>query len=80
MADLKPIIKQRGSVKARVTVFTKYLDALKAIDKKSFTRETICELELKLSWFRELFNQFDELKTKIESTTTEFREALSEHE
>lgn len=33
MADLKPLIKQRGSVKARVTVFTKYLNALKAIDK-----------------------------------------------
>lgn len=64
--ELKSLVQQRGTIKARITIFSKYLSTVKLIEADSIPKQIHMETEIKLSRFKELLTQFDDIKTKIE--------------
>lgn len=83
MSDqLKQLVRKRGAIKAKVTLFQKYIDTIKAISTENFTKALYGELQLKLGRFQELLSHFDEIQTEIENLVEENQldEQLSERE
>lgn len=66
MAELKTWIQQRGSIKGRITVFQKHLEATKLIDSNNFSDVLLGELKIKLSRFQDMFSSFDDIQNNIE--------------
>ncbi|CAH0715941.1 unnamed protein product, partial [Brenthis ino] len=64
MSDLKELFIKRSSIKGRITKFKNYLEALESTDNISSLE--INSLNLRLTKFTELFNEFDDLQGRIE--------------
>ncbi|XP_026734778.1 uncharacterized protein LOC113498834 isoform X1 [Trichoplusia ni] len=62
MADI--LIRRRGSMKAKLTNFSKYLSVLESNDELSDLQ--VLDLESRLSKFEKLYGEFDTLQTEIE--------------
>lgn len=68
-ARIKELVKLRGNVKAKLTLFGNYL---KTIDgSQPLTDLQITEIELRLSKTENTFSEFDQLQTEFESLSEE---------
>ncbi|KAI5631263.1 putative peptidase (DUF1758) domain-containing protein [Phthorimaea operculella] len=59
----KELIAKRGNVKGRLTIFANHLDSL---SDASLTPAKVKELQLRLNKVENLFEQFDEVQSKLE--------------
>lgn len=78
--DLKVLIHVRGTIKARITTFSKYFNNVQAIDLKVVTKIQVDELQLKLSRLQSLLSQFDEVQGKIELLSPDSEQQVGERE
>lgn len=78
--DLRVLIHVRGTIKSRITMFTKYLNNVKTIDYNTITEIQIDEIQFKLDRFQSLMSQFDEIQGKIETLSSDFEEQMNERE
>lgn len=65
MSDIKELVRQRGSIRARLTLFENYLTPLSEL-KIHKDKLPINELTLRLNKVQDLFYNFDEVQSKIE--------------
>lgn len=63
--DLKTLIKQRATHKAKVTQFKSYIDTLDSCPKLSTLQ--ISELNIRLSKIEELYSDYDTIQSDIEN-------------
>ncbi|KAL4719838.1 hypothetical protein ACJJTC_005774 [Scirpophaga incertulas] len=68
---LKDLIHQRGTIKARLTMFSKFIDMIKQIDPNQLDDIQFGELQLKLTRLQDMLPFFDEVQSKIEMCSTE---------
>ncbi|XP_048003054.1 uncharacterized protein LOC125239480 [Leguminivora glycinivorella] len=81
MTELKDLLKQRATVRGRVTLFEKYLTPLMSLDSVTERNKLINnELSLRLSKFQELSYTFDEIQTKIEALDSDTSKQMEERE
>ncbi|XP_049876854.1 uncharacterized protein LOC126374328 [Pectinophora gossypiella] len=78
--ELNTLIRQRSSIKARITIFHKYVDSIKLIETSKLDKVMLSELQLKLSRFQELFVKFDDIQSKIEIYATNIEEQMLERD
>lgn len=81
MENLKTLLQKRSCIKGRITTFSKYLETIKLIETQNLSKVLISELEFKLSRFKEVLVQFDDLKNEIEildSTQLEENEKIED--
>lgn len=78
--DLKALIHIRGTIKARITTFSKYLNNVQVIDLKVVSKIQVDELQLKLTRLQSLLSQFDEVQGNIESLSSDPEQQVSERE
>ena len=71
MVDLKDLIKQRGTIRARLTLFEKYIDSNK-LDIK--------ELPLRLNKLRDLSCTFDDIQSQIEMLDEDSDKQINERD
>lgn len=64
--DLKTLISQRSTIKARMTIFQNYLEPLKLIEVNKMSSVIFSDLQLRLERFKHLFDMFDNVQNKIE--------------
>ncbi|XP_059058485.1 uncharacterized protein LOC131851942 [Achroia grisella] len=69
--ELKEYTQLRSNIKARITIFQKYIDIVKLVEPKTLAKLQINELQLKLSRLQELFSSFDDIQNKIELLTSD---------
>lgn len=65
-SEYKELIKKRGQIKSRITLFEKHLSSL-LCDLESVTKLQIAELTLRLTKLQDLSNQFDETQLMLET-------------
>ncbi|CAG9584275.1 unnamed protein product [Danaus chrysippus] len=78
MSDVKELIKQRGHIKARVTLFEKYLKPL--LECKEISLVQVNELRLRLSKIRDLSCTFDDIQSQIEMLDEDTSKQMQERE
>lgn len=80
MSDLKELVKQRGSIKSRLTLFANYVEPLTKIDLTQCTKLQTKELTLRLGKLQDLFYNFDEVQIKIEELDPDSEKQLKERQ
>lgn len=81
MTELKDLLKQRATLRGRVTLFEKFLTPLKSLDSVTERNKLINnELSLRLSKFQELSYTFDEIQSKIEELDSDTSKQMEERE
>ncbi|XP_045535019.1 uncharacterized protein LOC123721194 [Papilio machaon] len=78
MSELSQLIKQRGNIKARLTLFQKYLAPL--MDSKETSTLRTNELSLRLNKMRDLSSNFEEVQLQIEMLDEDSDKQLKERE
>lgn len=78
--EFSELIKQRGSIRGRLTIFEKFLLALKANKPSDITSSQIDELRLRLNKLEALFADFDACQTRIEVLCPTLATQLEERE
>ncbi|CAK1578646.1 unnamed protein product [Parnassius mnemosyne] len=78
MSELKELIKQRGHIRARLTLFEKYLTPL--MHCKETNTLKIHELNLRLNKLRDLSCTFEEVQSKIEMLNEDTGKQVEERE
>lgn len=63
---LKPLIKKRGIIKAKFTLFEKYLKTLEGLNENAVERSVVIELEQRVEGAQQILSDFNELQTEIE--------------
>jgi hypothetical protein len=74
---LKTLIKKRGVVKGKLTLFKKYLSKLAPA---SLTADQFIDLELRTARIISVFKEFEVVQDKIETVSEELEEHLKERE
>ncbi|KAL0831492.1 hypothetical protein ABMA28_002289 [Loxostege sticticalis] len=74
MSEEKELIKRRGSFKGRLTVFTKYLEALEVPLSDSDARE----LQVRMGKIESLYDQYDQVQLQLECLVEEMDTQLTE--
>ncbi|KAL0840844.1 hypothetical protein ABMA28_014649 [Loxostege sticticalis] len=74
MSEEKELIKRRGSFKGRLTVFTKYLEALDVPLSDSDARE----LQVRMGKIESLYDQYDQVQLQLECLVEEMDTQLTE--
>lgn len=74
--DLRDLIKKRGNIRGRLTLFVKYVNSL---DKSVLVEEQILELQLRVTSTEKLFSDFQDIQSRIEDAADE-SELLSQLE
>lgn len=73
--ELKLLIKKRGVIKARQTLFKKYLEGLqgvlRGVELNNVEKEVIIELESRLEKYSVVLNDYDEVQGQIEVSVDE---------
>lgn len=73
--ELKLLIKKRGVIKARQTLFKKYLEGLqgvlRGVELNNVEKEVIIELESRLEKYSGVLNDYDEVQGQIEVSVDE---------
>uniref|UniRef100_A0A2A4JED3 Uncharacterized protein n=1 Tax=Heliothis virescens TaxID=7102 RepID=A0A2A4JED3_HELVI len=78
MADIKGLIKKRASIKAKLTLFSTYLNVVKSCEKLSDTQ--LIEIEQRLNTFESLYEKYDTLQIHLEEAVDEPCEQYAERE
>uniref|UniRef100_A0A2H1WXA5 SFRICE_040349 n=1 Tax=Spodoptera frugiperda TaxID=7108 RepID=A0A2H1WXA5_SPOFR len=73
MAD--KLVKRRSSMRAKLTIFSTYLNVLNSCDNLSNLQ--IIELEARFDKFNALYTEFDKLQTEIEVSSDNPEEAYA---
>lgn len=76
----KQLVKQRGSIRGRLTLFENYLDELMKINVKDLTGTQFTELNLRVDKLEALFAEFETCQTKCEMYCPVVDEQLKERE
>ncbi|XP_048485467.1 uncharacterized protein LOC125488580 isoform X1 [Plutella xylostella] len=74
---LKTLIKKRGVVKGKLTLFKKYLSKLTSA---SLTADQLIDLELRTTRIINVFKEFEIIQDKIETLSEELKDHLEERE
>ncbi|XP_048481393.1 uncharacterized protein LOC119693376 [Plutella xylostella] len=74
---LKTLIKKRGVVKGKLTLFKKYLSKLTSA---SLTADQLIDLELRTTRIINVFMEFEIIQDKIETLSEELKDHLEERE
>ncbi|CAB3241159.1 unnamed protein product [Arctia plantaginis] len=81
MTELKELIKQRATIRSRITLFERFLTPLKCLDSVTERNKLINnELSLRLTKFQELSYTFDEVQSKIEGLDSDLSKQMEERE
>ncbi|XP_035433783.1 uncharacterized protein LOC118265164 isoform X2 [Spodoptera frugiperda] len=78
MTDIKSLIKKRASIKAKLTLFSTYLNVVKSCEKLSETQ--LIEIEQRLNAFESLYEKYDTLQIHLEEAVDEPSEQYAERE
>ncbi|XP_048003351.1 uncharacterized protein LOC125239742 isoform X1 [Leguminivora glycinivorella] len=79
MADtLKELVKKRGSLKAKLTLFNTYINVAKSCERLSELQ--ITELQCRLDKIESVYPEFDALQMEIEALSEKPEEAYAERE
>ncbi|KAF9791347.1 hypothetical protein SFRURICE_021513 [Spodoptera frugiperda] len=78
MTDIKSLIKKRASIKAKLTLFSTYLNVVKSCEKLSETQ--LIEIEQRLNAFETLYEKYDTLQIHLEEAVDEPSEQYAERE
>lgn len=78
MSTLKDLIKQRGHIRSRLTLFEKYLSPL--LECKDTNAVKVNELRLRCSKMRDLSCNFEDIQSQIEMLDEENDEQMMERE
>ncbi|CAH2096233.1 unnamed protein product [Euphydryas editha] len=75
MSEERELMKKRGSFKGRLTTFINYLDALNI---KTLNDSDATEIQLRLGKMESLYEQYDEVQTRLECITEDVHAQFSE--
>ncbi|XP_045450206.1 uncharacterized protein LOC123658959 [Melitaea cinxia] len=75
MSEERELIKKRGSFKGRLTAFINYLEALNI---KTLNEFDATEIKLRLGKIESLYEQYDEVQTRLECIVEDARAQFSE--
>ncbi|CAH2101858.1 unnamed protein product [Euphydryas editha] len=75
MSEERELMKKRGSFKGRLTTFINYLDALNI---KTLNESDATEIQLRLGKIESLYEQYDEVQTRLECITEDVHAQFSE--
>lgn len=78
MSTLKDLVKQRGQIRARLTLFEKYLSPL--LDCKETSAVILNELRLRCNKMRDLSCNFEEIQSQIEMLDEDTSKQMEERE
>ncbi|KAL4707370.1 hypothetical protein ACJJTC_010663 [Scirpophaga incertulas] len=78
MSNLKDLIKQRGHIRSRLTLFEKYLSPL--LNYKETSAVTLNELRLRCSKVRDMSCSFEEIQSQIEMLDEDTTKQMQERE
>lgn len=78
MSELKDLIRQRGQIRARLTLFDKYLTPL--LDCKETSAVIINELRLRCTKMRDLSCNYEEIQSQIEMLDENTTKQMEERE
>ncbi|KAL4720351.1 hypothetical protein ACJJTC_017793, partial [Scirpophaga incertulas] len=78
--DTKLLVRQRGAIKTRITLFEKYIETTRLIPQGKLTKQSLEELKLKASRFQGLLSEFDNLQNAIENICDNLDEQIIERD
>ncbi|KAL4712625.1 hypothetical protein ACJJTC_005446 [Scirpophaga incertulas] len=78
--DTKLLVRQRGAIKTRITLFEKYIETTRLIPQGKLTKQSLEELKLKASRFQGLLSEFDNLQNAIENICDNLEEQIIERD
>ncbi|XP_028042418.1 uncharacterized protein LOC114252108, partial [Bombyx mandarina] len=64
--ELALLVRKRGTIKARLTIFKDYLLVIEQIETDTITTKSITDINLRLTKIKELFSDFENVQTQIE--------------
>lgn len=75
--QLKNLIKKRGTVKCKLTLFSKFLEKF---SNQQLSGEEILDLELRLARIEQVLDEFEKVQDTIETVSTDVEAQMSERE
>nr|CAH7762687.1 unnamed protein product [Callosobruchus chinensis] len=78
--SLRALIRRRGTFKAKLTLFDKYLEEFESLDDDTRGRTKVLELEQRTNNAETLLAGFDEVQSDIECEVDDFDEQYAERQ